>query len=57
MRLKAVIALTLFRAPGLASANPKSTGTHMRPQLFRDRVPKAKVRGTQAHHTNVPAAR
>ena len=56
MRIRAVIALTLFLAPGLAFANPKGTVTRMRPQLFRDRAPKAHVRQSQPHHSNVPVA-
>ncbi len=57
MRLTVVIALTLFLAPGLAFANPKGTSTRMRPQLFRDRAPKAHIHQAQPHHSNVPVAR
>ena len=43
MKLKVSIALLLVLAPALASARPRTMGTHMRPQLFHDRTPKARV--------------
>ncbi len=49
MKLKVSIALLLVLAPALASAKPRMVGTHMRPQLFRDRTPKAHVHVQTAH--------
>ena len=43
MKLKISIALLLVLAPALASARPRTTSTRMRPQLFHDRTPKARV--------------
>jgi hypothetical protein len=44
MRLKISIALLLALAPSLAFARPRTATTHMRPQLYRDRTPKVRVR-------------
>jgi hypothetical protein len=43
MRLKISIALLLALAPSLAFARPRTVTAHMRPQLFRDRAPKAQM--------------
>ncbi len=43
MKLRVSIALLLMLAPSLAVAKPRSASAHMRPQLFRDRAPKARV--------------
>jgi hypothetical protein len=43
MKLKVSIALLLVLTPALASARPRTMGTHMRPQMFHDRTPKARV--------------
>src|SRR5271154_3894454 len=43
MKLRISIALLLMLAPSLAVAKPRSASAHMRPQLFRDRSPKAHV--------------
>ena len=43
MKLKISIALLLVLAPALASARPRTTSIRMRPQLFHDRTPKARV--------------
>ncbi len=44
MRLRIYVALLLMLTPSLALAKPRSASTHMRPQLFRDKTPKARVR-------------
>lgn len=46
MKLKLSIALLLVLAPALASAKPRTMSSHMRPQLFHDRTPKAHVHVT-----------
>ena len=46
MRLKISIALLLALAPSLAVAKPRTATAHMRPQLYRDRTPKVRVRET-----------
>ncbi|HMF62585.1 MAG TPA: hypothetical protein VK608_00740 [Edaphobacter sp.] len=43
MRSKIYLALLLVLAPVAASARPRMTGGGMRPQLFRDRTPKARI--------------
>jgi hypothetical protein len=43
MRIKISIALMLALAPSLAFARPRTVTAHMRPQLFRDRAPKAQM--------------
>jgi hypothetical protein len=50
MRLKALIALSLLLAPALAFARPGTSGPHMRPQVVRNRVPKARVHEVSPHH-------
>jgi hypothetical protein len=54
MRLKFYIALLIALTPGLAQAKPHSGSTHMRPQLFRDRTPKAHPPATRPHEIKVP---
>jgi hypothetical protein len=44
MKLRGYIALLVMLAPALALAKPRAASTHMRPQLFRDKTPKARVR-------------
>ena len=55
MKLKVSIALLLALAPSLAFARPKASTGHMRPQLFRDRAPKAHVHEARPHETRTPA--
>jgi hypothetical protein len=50
MRLKTLIALSLLLAPALAFARPSMSGPHMRPQVVRNRVPKAHVHEVGPHH-------
>jgi hypothetical protein len=47
MKLKVLTALVVL-IPMLAWAKPKTATAHMRPQLFRDRAPKPRVRDTRA---------
>jgi hypothetical protein len=49
MKLKISIGLLLALAPSLAFARPKTVTTHMRPQLFRDRAPKAHSHEVHLH--------
>src|SRR5580698_9367966 len=49
MRLKVLIALSLMVAPALAFARPTTSGAHMRPQVVRNRVPKARVHEVGPH--------
>ncbi len=49
MKLRLIIALLLVAAPSLAYARPKSAGAHMRPQLFRDRAPRARLNLPHPH--------
>jgi hypothetical protein len=51
MKLKIFTALVVFMVPVLAQAKPVTT--HMRPQLFRDRAPKARVRDAHTHEIKV----
>jgi hypothetical protein len=54
MKLRMTIALLLAMAPSLAFARPKTVTTHMRPQLFRDRAPKARLHDARMHEVRVP---
>jgi len=53
MKMKLYITLLLALipalAPSFAEAKPRTSGTHMRPQLFHDRAPKI--------HSHAPQAR
>jgi hypothetical protein len=49
MKLRLSIALLLALTPTLALAKPKTTSSHMRPQLFHDRTPKAHVHTAKPH--------
>jgi hypothetical protein len=49
MKLRIYIALFLALAPSLAFARPKTATSHMRPQLFRDRAPKARLHEAHPH--------
>jgi hypothetical protein len=55
MKLKLSIALLLALAPSLAVAKPKTVTNHMRPQLFRDRTPKVRVREARFHEVRTPS--
>jgi hypothetical protein len=55
MKLKFTIALLLALAPSLAVAKPKTVTSHMRPQLFRDRTPKVRVREARFHEVRTPS--
>lgn len=55
MRLRIIIALVLALVCPLAFAKPKTAGSHMRPQLFRDRAPKARLHETHPHEIRVRA--
>jgi len=53
MKLKISIAVLLALAPVLAQAKPISSSAHLRPQLFHDRTPKARVPATHVHQVRV----
>ena len=53
MKLRMTIALLLVVAPSLAYARPKTAGAHMRPQLFRDRAPKAHLNQPHTHEVRM----
>jgi hypothetical protein len=55
MKLKISIALLIALTPALAQAKPKSVSAHMRPQLFHDRAPRARVPQTRVHEVRLPA--
>jgi hypothetical protein len=50
MKIKISIALLLALAPAFASARPKTPTAHMRPQMFHDRTPKARIHQSPPHH-------
>jgi hypothetical protein len=52
MKLRTTIALLLVLAPSLAFAKPRTATAHMRPQLFRDRAPKARTRDFRPRETH-----
>jgi hypothetical protein len=54
MKLKISIALLLALTPSLALARPKTGSTRMRPQLFRDRAPKARLHDFHTHEVKMP---
>jgi len=49
MKLNICTALVIFLVPVFAQAKPKAATSHMRPQLFRDRAPKAHLRDSHTH--------
>ena len=53
MRLKIFAALVVLLVPVFAQAKPRTATVHMRPQLFRDRAPKVRLRDTRTHETKV----
>jgi hypothetical protein len=57
MRLKISIALMLALVPSLAFARPRTATTHMRPQLFRDRAPKAQMPDARLRKSRVSIAK
>lgn len=50
-KLSVVTALLLTLTPVLAFATPRTSGAHMRPQLFHDRTPKVHIHQIKPHHT------
>jgi hypothetical protein len=59
VKLKIYITVLLALAPSLAFAKPRNATAHMRPTLFRDRTPKARVPETHTrtvHGTTVKNA-
>jgi hypothetical protein len=48
MKLRISLVLLLALTPALSYARPKTATAHMRPQLFRDRAPKARTHDTRA---------
>jgi hypothetical protein len=54
MKLTFSIAVLLALTPALAQARPKVASAHMRPQLFHDRAPKARVHETRLHEVHLP---
>ena len=60
MRKTALIALLFTLTPALALAYTRPTGSHMHPQLFRDRAPKVHQHGATSPHRSsvqvVPAS-
>jgi hypothetical protein len=53
MKLKIFTALMVLLVPVLAQAKPRTATVHMRPQLFRDRAPKARVHDVRTHENKV----
>ena len=53
MKLKIFTALVVLLVPVFAQAKPRTATTHMRPQLFRDRAPKARLRDAHTHEIKV----
>jgi hypothetical protein len=53
MKLRIYFAVLLAVVPSMAFAKPKTTTAHMRPQLFRDRSPQARVRDSRPRETRV----
>jgi hypothetical protein len=53
MKLKIFTALVVVLVPVLAQAKPRTATVHTRPQLFRDRAPKARLRDTHTHEIKV----
>lgn len=49
MKFRLSLALLLALAPSMAFAKPKTATAHMRPQLFRDRTPKARLQTPKIH--------
>ena len=49
MKLRISIVFLLTLVPSLTYAKPKVATTHMRPQLFRSRAPKARLHDFHAH--------
>jgi hypothetical protein len=50
MKLKVTIALLLALAPALASASSREPSARMRPQMYHDRSPKARIHEARPHH-------
>jgi hypothetical protein len=57
MRLQISIALLLALAPSLAFAKPRTATVHMRPQVYRDRTPKVRVRDAAARQGHASPAK
>jgi hypothetical protein len=55
--MKISIALMLALAPSLAFARPRTVTAHMRPQLFRDRAPKAQMPDARLRKSRVSIAK
>jgi hypothetical protein len=53
MKLRVYFAVLLALAPSMAFARPKGATTHMRPQLFRDRAPRARLHEVRTHEIKV----
>jgi hypothetical protein len=53
MKFRISIALLLALAPSMAVAKPRTATTHMRPQLFRDRSPRARLQAPRIHEIKV----
>jgi hypothetical protein len=43
MKLKLSIAMLLMVGPAFAQSRPSTSGVHMRPQMFHDHTPKARI--------------
>jgi hypothetical protein len=54
MKLKIALVLLMALTPALAQAKPKSGSSHMRPQLFHDRTPKARTLNSHVHEIRLP---
>jgi hypothetical protein len=54
MKLRISLVLLLALTPALSYARPKTATAHMRPQLFRDRAPKARTHDSHVHEVRVP---
>lgn len=56
MKLKVLTALVVL-IPMFAWAKPKTATAHMRPQLYRDRAPQARVRDSHSREARVRPAK
>ncbi len=55
MKLRIAITLLLALTPSFALARPKTASAHMRPQLFRDRAPRARLNQPHPHEVRMKA--
>jgi hypothetical protein len=53
MKLRISIVVLMALTPALVSAKPKTPTAHVRPQLFRDRAPKARLHDSHVREVKV----